>query len=366
MAKPVPPRGARVLATAIAALVALTGGAMQISRAAPSKSELKSAQDRLLALEKDFELVVEDYNAARERLEDIQVEIADKEAIVSALEKRMSGRTDDAVDLARNLYMGGSDAGMEAIVSSKSMAELDARLAYIETTEDANTELLTKLASDRSNLETQLVDLEAARAEAAETEAKLDDLSAEIEGKVASQKDEIEELNAKIEAAERRARRAARREAAEEAAAAAAAAEEAAAAPAPSSGGGGGAPAPVGPAPAANSRAGVAVQAALSQVGKPYQWGAAGPNSYDCSGLTMWAWAQAGVSLPHNSGMQYSATSRISQSQLQPGDLIFYGSPIHHVAMYIGNGQIVEAPYSGASVRTAGAFRSDVVGYGRV
>jgi peptidoglycan DL-endopeptidase CwlO len=72
------------------------------------------------------------------------------------------------------------------------------------------------------------------------------------------------------------------------------------------------------------------------------------------------------VSLPHNSGMQYSATARISQSQLQPGDLIFYGSPIHHVAMYIGNGQVVEAPYTGASVRTAGAFRSDVVGYGRV
>jgi len=80
----------------------------------------------------------------------------------------------------------------------------------------------------------------------------------------------------------------------------------------------------------------------------------------------MWAWAQAGVSLPHNSGMQYGATARISQSALQPGDLIFYGSPIHHVAMYIGNGQVVEAPYSGQSVRVAGAFRSDIVGYGRV
>jgi cell wall-associated NlpC family hydrolase len=75
------------------------------------------------------------------------------------------------------------------------------------------------------------------------------------------------------------------------------------------------------------------VQAALSQVGKPYQWGGVGPNAYDCSGLTMWAWAHAGVSLPHSSQMQYEATARESQSDWQPGDLLFFGSPIHHVAM---------------------------------
>ncbi|MDQ3985982.1 MAG: NlpC/P60 family protein, partial [Actinomycetota bacterium] len=127
----------------------------------------------------------------------------------------------------------------------------------------------------------------------------------------------------------------------------------------------GGGPPPTGGPPATNPRAQIAVDAALSQVGKPYQWGAAGPNSYDCSGLTMWAWAQAGVSLPHNSGMQYSATARVAQSDWQPGDLLFYGSPIHHVAMYIGGGRMVEAPYSGQSVRVVSAYRSDYVGAGR-
>ena len=107
------------------------------------------------------------------------------------------------------------------------------------------------------------------------------------------------------------------------------------------------------------------MRAALSHVGKPYQWGASGPNSYDCSGLTLWAWAQAGVSLPHSSGMQYGATQRVSSSDWQPGDLLFFGSPIHHVAMYIGNGQLVEAPYTGASVRVTSAYRSDYVGAGR-
>jgi cell wall-associated NlpC family hydrolase len=79
----------------------------------------------------------------------------------------------------------------------------------------------------------------------------------------------------------------------------------------------------------------------------------------------MWAWGRAGVALPHNSGMQYAATPRVDQSDWQPGDLLFFGSPIHHVAMYIGNGQMVEAPYTGAQVRVVSASRSDYVGAGR-
>jgi peptidoglycan DL-endopeptidase CwlO len=188
-------------------LLTFAGEALQVSQAAPSKSELRAAKDRLLELEKDFEIVVEDFNAANERLEDIQAEIGKKEAIVAELEDRMAGRVEDAVRLARSLYMGGSDAGMEAIVSSESMAELDAKLTYLETSEEANAELLAKLSSDRSELEGQLSDLEEARQEAADTEAHLADLRTEIEAKVASQEDEIAELNEKIEAAERRAAR---------------------------------------------------------------------------------------------------------------------------------------------------------------
>ena len=111
----------------------------------------------------------------------------------------------------------------------------------------------------------------------------------------------------------------------------------------------------------------MAVDAALSQVGKPYRYGAAGPDSYDCSGLTMWAWAKAGVSLPHSSRMQYSVTDRVSRADVRPGDLLFFGSPIHHVGMYVGDGQMVEAPYTGEYVRVRSAFnRSDLVGIGRV
>jgi peptidoglycan DL-endopeptidase CwlO len=116
-----------------------------------------------------------------------------------------------------------------------------------------------------------------------------------------------------------------------------------------------GAPVPVG------AGASEAVAAALSRVGLPYVWGAAGPGAFDCSGLVMWAWAHAGVSLPHFSGAQYADTTHISMSQLQPGDLVFFGDPGQHVAMYIGGGRIVEAPHSGADVHVTSMYSEFVL-----
>jgi cell wall-associated NlpC family hydrolase len=101
-----------------------------------------------------------------------------------------------------------------------------------------------------------------------------------------------------------------------------------------------------------SGRASAAVQYALAQLGDPYVWGADGPSSFDCSGLTMAAWARAGVSLSHSSKAQYSEGRRVSKSDLKPGDLVFYYSPISHVAMYIGGGRIVHASRPGKPVKT--------------
>ena len=139
-------------------------------------------------------------------------------------------------------------------------------------------------------------------------------------------------------------------------------------------------PAPVAPRPApapapvtspVTSAAAIAVRVALEQVGKPYQWAGAGPNSFDCSGLVMYAWAHAGVSLPHYSVAQYEDTTRISGSQLQPGDLVFYdtgsGAQPGHVTIYIGNGQIVTADSPGTVVRVEVVDWDGIpMGYGRV
>lgn len=110
-----------------------------------------------------------------------------------------------------------------------------------------------------------------------------------------------------------------------------------------------------------------AVEVALAQVGKPYRYGSGGPHSFDCSGLTSFAWRAAGVDITRTSRSQYSATQRISRSELREGDLVFYHSPISHVAMYIGDGKVVEAANSRYNVRIRhdGLTRRGIVGYGR-
>ena len=112
----------------------------------------------------------------------------------------------------------------------------------------------------------------------------------------------------------------------------------------------------------ASGRAAAAVQYAMAQVGDAYVYGAMGENAFDCSGLTMRAWAQAGVSLPHSSSAQFSSGPRIAASDLQPGDLVFYYSPISHVGMYIGNGMIVHAANPGTGVAVAGLHSMPYVG----
>jgi cell wall-associated NlpC family hydrolase len=114
-----------------------------------------------------------------------------------------------------------------------------------------------------------------------------------------------------------------------------------------------------GPVPAPSSGAAAAVSAAQAELGKPYQWGGAGPDSFDCSGLTMWAWRAGGVSLAHGATAQYYETAHVPLSEAQPGDLIFYGSPsyVYHVGMYVGGGQMIEAEHTGTVVHYASIYR---------
>lgn len=106
------------------------------------------------------------------------------------------------------------------------------------------------------------------------------------------------------------------------------------------------------------------VNIARRYLGAPYRWGAAGPNAFDCSGLTMFVYRQVGVYLPHSSRAQIGYGQRVSRSNLAPGDLVFFGSPIHHVGIYVGGGQMISAPHTGAVVRIE-PLLSDYVGASR-
>lgn len=122
------------------------------------------------------------------------------------------------------------------------------------------------------------------------------------------------------------------------------------------------------PNPPPNGAAATAVQAAESQIGVPYQWGAESPGQgFDCSGLTQWSWRQAGVSIPRTADAQYQSVARVPLSAMEPGDLVFWGSGgyAQHVAIYIGNGDVVDAPSSGQDVQEQPIWSNGLLGAGR-
>ncbi|MFL6116936.1 MAG: NlpC/P60 family protein [Catenulispora sp.] len=115
----------------------------------------------------------------------------------------------------------------------------------------------------------------------------------------------------------------------------------------------------------ADSRAAIAVAFAKAQLGKPYIWGAAGPNAYDCSGLTMAAWGAAGVKMSHGSRDQYAEFPKVSRSQLQPGDLVMYYSDMHHVGIYVGNNTIIHAANPSSPIEYAALDLMPIAGFVR-
>ena len=118
--------------------------------------------------------------------------------------------------------------------------------------------------------------------------------------------------------------------------------------------------------PTANTVGAQALQAAISRLGYPYIWGAAGPTSFDCSGLVMWAYQQVGISLPHFTVSQYNSGVHVSRSDLEPGDLVFFFPNISHVGMYIGNGMMIDAPNFGEDVKVQPIYWNEFVGAVRI
>ena len=143
----------------------------------------------------------------------------------------------------------------------------------------------------------------------------------------------------------------------------------------PDNGGGGGGGGSADPVPSGSSSGSVsgaqaAIAFARAQIGKPYEWAADGPSTFDCSGLTMRAWEQGGVSLPHYSVAQYEQSEKVAISDLRPGDLVFFASgsdyhSIYHVGLYLGDGLMIEAPYTGEDVRVSSIWRSSLFGAAR-
>ena len=186
-----------------AAMALMVTAALGTSQAASSSAELDSAKAQLQDLQAEFDAVTAQANAIHDELESISADIAQTERTVRHLARRMLGQQENAIALAQEIYKGGSGGGMEAVLSSRTLADLDAHLVYLQSSEESRNEIFERLAVDRSALEVRLDEMDEARAQAAEARSDLTVLKGQVESNLASQQDEIAEIEASVAAEER-------------------------------------------------------------------------------------------------------------------------------------------------------------------
>ena len=352
-------RAARLVAPlAVLALLVtglgLTGGSA--ATAAPTKT-IAEVEAEIAALENDAANAAELWNEARQRQSDVAVKVAQLKIKIAAAEKQY-GRVVGAVDaMARSAYAtGGIDPSLQALLADDPQQFLEQTAALDQVARSQGTSLRRTaaarlvLAQLKVQLDQQKAAAKAAAQDAANQKAAVDDKIAAAQSLLSSLKADERARLAKLRSD---------RQAASERAARRAAQNAARSSSSSSSNGNGGNDTPpvAGGGGSPSQRARIAVAYALSKVGHRYVAGAAGPGTFDCSGLTMAAYRAAGVSLPHYSRSQYGSTRHISRSELRPGDLLFYfGGGAHHVSMYIGGGMMVSASNPRDGVEVIAAF----------
>jgi cell wall-associated NlpC family hydrolase len=409
-----------VLAALVCSIVNIAGAPVPASGATDAITDKKAEAERIARqLEqqsRQVSILAEDYDAARVKIDGLEEELAVASAEVAKTDASAAAIRSRLKEQSVEAYVRGGSMPALAMLAETSMNDdIAVRSQYVRTVTSGAADVLDELRQVRQELDVQRDHLDEAKAEAKAAAELAESKRQEAAAAASAQQDTLRkvqgELATLVEAeAKRRAEEEARRvqaelaakkaradAAAKEAAERDAAAREAAARKAattttgkpgvaapvvttrpsttttapratttttPSAGGPSGGSSTGGGAAAAGADA--AVAEARRQLGKPYEWGGGGPESFDCSGLTSWAWRAGGERLSHSSQAQWSETSRVSLDNLQPGDLLFYGNPIHHVGLYIGDGQMIEAPETGKNVRIASIYRSDIVGAGRV
>ncbi|KRA37421.1 MULTISPECIES: C40 family peptidase [unclassified Nocardioides] len=305
---------------ALAAL-ALTGTlALSVSTPAQAEPDIDTVRDRVETLLHQAEQASERYNDAKLELTELNRELDSLKADQSRQGDALDGVRSDVRDSIIQRYQTGGLGPTGELLSSDSEAFLD-ELSTLSTI----TGLQDGLLSDYDN------ELEAYSIRESQTAKRRNDIKS-LKSKLSAEKKSADSKLAKAESLLSRLEEEERAEILSR---------------------DGGVRAPAASSIPASGRAAVAIKYALAQVGDSYVYGAAGPNAWDCSGLMMVAWGQAGVGLPHSSRAQAGSGARVSKSDLQPGDLVFYYSPISHVGMYIGNGMIVHAANPGAGVKVS-------------
>jgi cell wall-associated NlpC family hydrolase len=331
----------RKRSTALAALL-IAVGSLGLHAATPAAAEpnidtVKQRVDRLYA---QAEKASERYNAAKDQLKSSQVRLKALDADVSRQRRVVDDMRGEVAAMVVDQYQGeGLSTASQVVFSSDAESFLD-NLNAISSYNSQRGQVVREYGVQLKQLKLRKAAANDQVAALTKTREVLKDEKAKIDDRAAKAKALLSKLKEKQRLELLRQQRLA----------AARAAQAAPAVPAISA------------VSADSGRGGAAVRYAMAQVGDAYVWGATGPSAYDCSGLTMMAWAQAGVGLPHSSSAQQGAGRRVAESDLKPGDLVFYYSPVHHVGMYIGNGMIVHAANPSSGVQVAGLHSMPYMG----
>jgi cell wall-associated NlpC family hydrolase len=378
------------LAAGVVLALATSGGGVSAQSVESLEQKAARVAAELEAMQERSDTLNEQYLQTQQDVAELQAEQAANAQAVDAARAQLEASRSQAAGYLVEAYVGAGAHDQMAFGNSDPNEAVNQQV-LLEVLKGDREQLAEGYAADQSDLEAKSDALRRSNEELSARQAEQAAVVDELESSVAEQQQLLDSTKGELAAAvkaeqERQAAAAAKaaaeaqaRAAAEQAAAQRAAQTRAATPAAPrattstaprSAGAPAPAPEPSAPMPASppSSSAAGAIAAAQTMLGVPYRYGGSTPSGFDCSGLMLWSWAQVGVSLPRTSGAQRAATQRITRDQLQPGDLVFYGSPVSHVGMYVGGGQMIHSPHTGDVVKISPIDRmgGKVMSFGRI
>lgn len=311
------------------------------ARLAEKQAELDALQLQLDNLDRELAIAAEAYNKAVLDLESVSQRLDETKKSLAHAENAFAIQQDTLSDRARDIYRAGEFKVLDVLLDAKSVTDLVARIRFLHSIGESDADIAAVLQAQRDQIARTAADLE-------DEEVRARSLEFEMQARKIEVMLRIEERQALLAAAQTDLLALLEEEAAQRQRAEAEFLRQVL---------------------SGMSNAGIAVdpgspvETALGYHGVPYLWGGESPSGFDCSGLVLYVFRQHGVQLPHYSGAQFLLGDKVPPAELQPGDAVFFGSPIYHVGMYVGGGYFIHAPRTGDFVKLSKlAERKDYAG----